>query len=124
VCEAFRAAAAAYERGETPEYDSVLAAMGKAYLALLQDRELLRAQLQTWALSASDEEVRRAAQDDYGAVFTEIQRLSGADADTARAFLAHGMLLTVAAALSLDERAGEPWVRSLLPHLASPGDHA
>ncbi len=57
----------------------------------------------------------------YGEVIEEVERLSGADPDALRAFFARGMLLNVAAAMSLDDLAGrEEWVSRLLPHLETP----
>jgi AcrR family transcriptional regulator len=117
IVGAFRDAAASFEAGQSPGCDDVLDAMGMAYAEMLGDRQLLRAQMQFWVTAAADPEVRVAAREQYRAVFEEIERLSGADPDRVRAFVAKGMLLNVSAALSLDEIAGEPWVRRLLPML-------
>jgi AcrR family transcriptional regulator len=104
----------------TPEDDpaSRLAAMGRAYVAMLQDRELLMAQMQMWVACAADDELREVGRDQYGRVYHLIVELSGADPDMVRGFIAHGMLLNVAAALELEETAATaPYVRDLLPHL-------
>lgn len=113
----FRSAAERYAAGADPDAEDVLDAMGSAYVEMLADRELLRAQMQFWVVASMDPEVRAVAQRQYGEVMHEIERLSGADADTVREFVARGMLMNVAAALSLDEIADRDWVRRLIPHL-------
>jgi AcrR family transcriptional regulator len=96
---------------------TVLDAMGAAYRRMLEDRELLSLQMQLWAACSSDSEIREIAREHYGAVIEEIERLSGADPETLRSFVAGGMLLNVAASMSLDELAGrEAWASHLLPH--------
>ena len=72
---------------------------------MLEDRELLQLQMQLWA-ACSDPDIRAVAREHYGAVIEEVHRLSGADPDTLRAFVSRGMLLNVAAAMSLDDLAG------------------
>jgi AcrR family transcriptional regulator len=106
--ETFRAAAAEAGGG----FDA-LAAMGSAYRGMLSDRRLLQMQMQLWA-ACSDDEIRACASAHYEEVVREIERLSGADADVVRTFIAHGMLLNVAAALDLESQRGKSWVRRLL----------
>lgn len=81
--------------------DERLRAMGLAYLELLEDRELLLFQLQTYA-AALDEEVRAAARRRYEALVEEVAELAGVPRERALPFLGQGMLLNVAAALELD----------------------
>ena len=111
----FREAAARWHaEGDEP---TVLDAMGVAYRRMLEDRELLSLQMQLWAACSSDSEIREIAREHYGVVIEEIERLSGADPETLRSFVAGGMLLNVAASMSLDELAGrEAWASHLLPH--------
>jgi AcrR family transcriptional regulator len=105
---AFRAAAEADEAGEPLE------AMGKAYVELLADRELLLLQLQTYA-ACGDDEIRTVVRRRWGELFRTVERLSGAPADEVRAFFATGMLLNVAAAIDLPEIAGrKAWARRAL----------
>jgi AcrR family transcriptional regulator len=114
----FRAAAERWHADHAEP--SVLAAMGMAYRKMLEDRELLQLQMQVWA-ACSDPDIRTVARAHYGEVVVEVERLSGAGPDELRAFFARGMLLNVAAAMSLDDRAGrEEWVTRLLHHLESP----
>jgi AcrR family transcriptional regulator len=96
---------------------TVLEAMGAAYRRMLEDRELLALQMQLWAACTSDPDIRAVAREHYGAVIEEVGRLSGADPEGLRAFVATGMLLNVAASMSLDELAGrEAWASHLLPY--------
>ena len=84
-----------------------LEAMGKAYVALLADREMLLLQLQGYA-ACDDDDVRAAASTGYAELWALVARLSGAPEDEVRAFFATGMLLNVAAAMELPQIAGEP----------------
>jgi AcrR family transcriptional regulator len=107
---AFRAAAEADQEGDS------LAAMGKAYVELLADRELLLAQMQTYA-ACGDEEIRAVVRRRWGELYRTVERLSAAPADEVRAFFATGMLLNVAAAIDLPEIAGpkgSAWARRAL----------
>jgi AcrR family transcriptional regulator len=106
--DAFRAAAT-----DTGGGMEALAAMGAAYRGMLSDRRLLQMQMQLWA-ACSDDEIRACASAHYEEVVREIERLSGADADVLRTFIAHGMLLNVAAALDLEGQRRKGWVRRLL----------
>jgi AcrR family transcriptional regulator len=112
--ETFRDAAATWRESGA---ESVLQAMGKAYVQMLADRDLLRMQMQIWA-ACSDPEIRAAAAEHYRLTFEEVERLSGAPLEEVRVFFKSGMLLNVAAAMGLSELAGrEPWVARLVEHL-------
>ena len=107
---AFRAAAEADESGNRLE------AMGKAYVELLADRELLLSQMQTYA-ACGDDEIRGVVRNRWGELYRTVERLSGAPAEEVRAFFATGMLLNVAAAIDLPEIAGPKgaaWARRVL----------
>jgi AcrR family transcriptional regulator len=84
-----------------------LEAMGKAYVDLLADREMLLLQLQGYA-ACDDPEVRRVASGGYAELWEIVGRVSGAPEEEVRAFFATGMLLNVAAAMDLPQIAGEP----------------
>jgi AcrR family transcriptional regulator len=99
--ETFTAAAEAAGDGDRLE------AMGKAYVDLLADREMLLLQLQGYA-ACDDPEVRATASDGYAELWQLVARLSGAPEDEVRAFFATGMLLNMAAAMDLPQIAGEP----------------
>ncbi|HEX2104388.1 MAG TPA: TetR family transcriptional regulator [Solirubrobacteraceae bacterium] len=94
VEETFRAAAS------TTDPEERLAAMGQAYVGLLEDRELLRLQLQAYAASG-DDEVRTVVRRRYARLYELVRELSGAGGDALRRFFGDGMLLNVAAAVDL-----------------------
>jgi AcrR family transcriptional regulator len=103
------AAAAAKASGE-----DVLPAMGRAYVGLLDDRELLLGQLHAFA-ACDDEPVRTEMRRSFARLVELVERESGADADAEqmRAFFAHGMLLNVLAAMRAEE-ADAHWAQVLL----------
>ena len=103
-CERIRHAFAEAARGIEPG-DARLAAMGTAYLDLLQGRPELMLQLQAFA-AASDPSLRPAIRECFVEVMNDIRRLLGDDADQAALFTARGMLLNVLTALEVP---GELW---------------
>jgi AcrR family transcriptional regulator len=105
----FEEAARRAEKTQDPA--AVLRAMGKAYIGLLADREMLLVQLHAYAACA-DPDVEALVRRGYGEIYELVQRASGAGADEIRHFFATGMLLNVIAAMNLG-RAPEPWARRL-----------
>ena len=96
--------------------EEALDAMGQAYgLLLSTDPTMLQAQLQTYAASLDDADVRQAVRDGYGDLYAYAERVSGAsDARLAR-FFANEMLLNVIAAMGFhDEPEPEPWAYRLM----------
>ena len=81
--------------------EEALAAMGRSYNELLDQRESLQMQLQMWAAACHDEEVRALARLRMGQLWQRVERLSGADGTRLMQFFAGGMLLNVFAALEL-----------------------
>jgi AcrR family transcriptional regulator len=97
-----------------------LQAMGRAYVELLADREMLLLQLQGYA-ACDDDEVRATSSTGYAELWALVARLSGAPEEEVRAFFATGMLLNVAAAMELPQIAGEPgWALAHLRGRAEP----
>jgi AcrR family transcriptional regulator len=97
-----------------------LEAMGRAYVDLLGDREMLQLQLHGYA-ACDDDDVRATASTGYAELWALVQRLSGAPEEEVRAFFATGMLLNVAAAMDLPQIAGEPgWALAHLRTAAAP----
>ena len=103
---------AAAEEADAPA-ETVLERMGHAYAALLQDPVILRGTLQAFAAAAGeDEQIRDAVRKGYGDLIEQIQRLSGAEGDELRAFVAKGMLMTVLAGMDAPA-IDAPWAREL-----------
>jgi AcrR family transcriptional regulator len=94
VEETFRAAVA-----EAPAAGR-LEAMGQAYVGLLEDRALLRLQLQAYAASG-DDDVRAVVHRRYARLYELVRELSGAEGEALRRFFGDGMLLNVGAAVDL-----------------------
>jgi AcrR family transcriptional regulator len=90
----------------------VLPAMGRAYIGLLVDRNLLLGQLHAHA-ACDDEAIRDEMRRGFESLVALVERESGAGPDEVRAFFAHGMLLNVLAAMRADE-VDEHWAEVLL----------
>jgi AcrR family transcriptional regulator len=101
--------------------EEALAAMGRAYNELLDERERLQMQLQTWATACHDEEIRAKTRQRWGRLWQLVERLSGADQQRVMQFLAGGMLLNVFAALELP-RIKEQLGEALTGLAGPPGD--
>jgi hypothetical protein len=74
--------------------------MGKAYMRLLSDTDLLRIQLQAYA-ACGDDDVRQVVREEFAQLYASVKRDSGASNEEIHHFFAEGMLLNVAAALEL-----------------------
>jgi AcrR family transcriptional regulator len=100
-CERIRRifAEAAHGTEQGPERT---AAMGSAYVELLQSRRELMIQLQAFA-AASDASLRPAIRESFLDVMSDIRRLLGGNRDTAAQFMAQGMLLNILTALEAPE---------------------
>jgi AcrR family transcriptional regulator len=81
--------------------EDALMAMGKAYNALIDNREILQLQLQMWAAACQDDDVREVARRRFSELWQQAQRISGADDQRVTTFLANGMLFNIFAALGL-----------------------
>jgi AcrR family transcriptional regulator len=96
--------------------EEALSAMGDAYRELLlEDPSMLQSQLQTYAASLDDADVRQAVREGYGDLYTYVERVSGVDPARLARFFAMGMLLNVVSAMGLHEDPEpEPWAARLL----------
>ncbi len=92
--------------------EDVLPAMGKAYIGLLADRNLLLGQLHAHA-ACDDPDVRAEMRHGFARLVELVERESGADAEQVRTFFAHGMLLNVLAAMRAEESEAH-WAQVLL----------
>ena len=77
-----------------------LTSMGKAYMQMLSDTDLLRVQLQAYA-ACGDDDVRQVVREEFAALYLAVKEDSGASNEEIHHFFAEGMLLNVAAALEL-----------------------
>jgi AcrR family transcriptional regulator len=115
--ESFRAAAAGHSGEEA------LRAIGTAYRDSLEgDRTMLQAQLQSYAASVVDEDIRDTTARGYGRLVDYVETVSGADRWTITAFFATGMLLNVLVALD-DSGNADPrhaWVTRLVEGCKEP----
>jgi AcrR family transcriptional regulator len=104
--EVFQAAA------EGKSGEDALAAMGRAYVQLLDDRTRLLAQMQSYA-ACDDPDVRTLVRQGYGELVEYVERVSGAPPERVSVFFAKGMLLNVVAAMDLT-RSQSGWARRLI----------
>jgi AcrR family transcriptional regulator len=81
-------------------------AMGRTYVDLLADRDLLRLQLQAYA-ACDDPEIRDVVRHEWIRLYEAVARASGGDEREISAWFAEGMLLIVAASIGdLDAAVG------------------
>jgi AcrR family transcriptional regulator len=114
--EAFEASATT-ARAVDPTPTAILHAMAQTYCGLLQDRDMLRLQLQAYA-ACGDPAVQAVVRGEWERLYQTVSRISGADDESLHAWFAEGMLLNVAAAIGggLDE--------AIRLKLATPGQAA
>jgi AcrR family transcriptional regulator len=86
--------------------EPVLAVLGHAYIALLEDRSRLLFQLHAYA-ACGDEDIRAHVRTRYLAVFEWVRKTSGHGEDDVRVFMSTGLLLAVGAAIDAPELAGD-----------------
>ncbi len=89
-------------------------AMATRYLELLEDKTFLQLQLHAYAASVSNDDIREVTQRGFMRLWDEAVGLAGLDPETSRDFMAHGMLLNIAAALGLGAQCPEDLVDRLL----------
>jgi AcrR family transcriptional regulator len=92
--------------------EDVLAAMGRAYVGLLADRNLLLNQLHSFA-ACDDPGLREQMRRSFARLVELVERESGADAEQVRNFFAHGMLLNVLASMRAED-VDAHWAKVLL----------
>ena len=91
--------------------DEALAAMGAAYVQLLEDTNARLFQMQTYA-ACSDPVIQARVRDCYGQLVKMVTRLSGAPPAEIWRFFSNGMLLNITASLDLQAIADkEEWAR-------------
>jgi AcrR family transcriptional regulator len=96
--------------------EEALHAIAETYgRAIHEDRTMLQGQLQSYAASVEDPEVREATARGYGRLVDYVETVSGADRQAVAMFFAKGMLLNVLVAIdySLGVDPAHPWVARL-----------
>jgi AcrR family transcriptional regulator len=99
------------------EGEDAMAAMGLAYLELLQDPDLLQVQLHGFAAAAADPDIAQACQETFRRLYMLVKRYADVTPATMQEFFAHGMLCSVIAAIDLRSVA-EPWAQSFFDEIA------
>jgi AcrR family transcriptional regulator len=96
--------------------EEALAAIGHAYGELIgSDRTMLQGQLQAYAASVEDDDVRESTARGYGRLVDYVETVSGADSRTVASFFARGMLMNVLAAMqySITDDPRDSWAARL-----------
>lgn len=83
------------------EGDDALAAMGTAYMELMQDPELLQVQLHGFAAAPGDPDIARSCRHTFEVLQEVVVDRTGLSDDDLRQFFAMGMLINVMAAIDL-----------------------
>jgi AcrR family transcriptional regulator len=99
------------------EGENAMAAMGLAYLELLQDPDLLQVQLHGFAAAAADPDIAHACQETFRRLWQLATSYADVSAERMREFFAQGMLCSVIAAIDLRSVA-EPWAESFFDEAA------
>jgi AcrR family transcriptional regulator len=97
--------------------ENAMAAMGLAYLELLQDPDLLQVQLHGFAAAAADPDIAHACQETFRRLWRLVNQYADVAPEEMRAFFAQGMLCSVIAAIDLRSVA-EPWAESFFDEAA------
>lgn len=108
--DTFRAAAS----GKSGQ--DALRAIGDSYADLIEnDRTMLQGQLQAYAASVEDDDVRASTARGYGRLVDYVETVSGADRQTIARFFAKGMLMNVLAAMqySIADESRDSWTSRL-----------
>jgi AcrR family transcriptional regulator len=108
--ESFRAAASGTSGAEA------LAAIGATYAESIEnDKTMLQGQLQSYAASVEDEDIRAVTAQGFGRLVDYVETVSGADRVTVAQFFAKGMLMNVLAAMnySIKDEPRDSWAARL-----------
>lgn len=94
--------------------EDAMAAMGEAYGELLRDRDELLLQMHFYSSSGSDEEIATVTRREFGLLWREVVRLSGADDEEMQRFFGRGMLTNVIASMDAASH-DSAWIKACLP---------
>jgi AcrR family transcriptional regulator len=93
--------------------EAAMEAMAQAYSDLLRDRDELMLQMQCYVAS-DDEEIAAATRHEFGRLWREVVRLSGAGDEEMQKFFATGMLMNVIASMDATSHSSD-WIKACLP---------
>jgi len=93
--------------------EDALERMGERYGELLRDRDELLLQMQAYA-ACDDPEIGEVTRREFGKLWREVQRLSGAGDERLQQFFAMGMLMNVVAAMDATSHTSD-WVKACVP---------
>jgi AcrR family transcriptional regulator len=93
--------------------EAAMEAMAGAYSELLRDRDELLLQMHCYS-ACDDPEIAAATRYEFGRLWREVARLSGADDEEMKRFFATGMLLNVIASMDATSHSST-WVKACLP---------
>jgi AcrR family transcriptional regulator len=102
--------------------EAAMEAMAEVYGELLADRDELLLQMHAYS-ACDDPEIAHVTRREFGRLWREVARLSGADDETMQSFFAMGMLMNVIAAMDATTH-DSAWIKACLPPdwLHSAGD--
>jgi AcrR family transcriptional regulator len=92
--------------------EDALQAMGETYGELLRDRDELMLQMHCYA-ACEDPEIAEVVRREFGRLWREVVRLSGADDEEMQRFISMGMLINVMASMDATSHQAE-WVKACL----------
>src|SRR5580658_4544868 len=93
--------------------EDAMHAMGEAYSELLRDRDELMLQMHFYG-ACDDDEIAEATRHEFGRLWREVARLSGADDEEMQKFFATGMLMNVIASMDATSHSSA-WIKACLP---------
>jgi AcrR family transcriptional regulator len=94
--------------------EEALGAMGTAYVALMQDPELLQVQLHGFAAAPGDPDIARSCRRTFEVLTEVVSERTGLSDDELRQFFAMGMLINVMSAIDLLS-IPDHWAQNLCP---------
>jgi AcrR family transcriptional regulator len=93
--------------------EDAMHAMGETYGELLRDRDELMLQMHFYG-ACDDEDIAAITRAEFGRLWREVARLSGASEEELQQFFALGMLMNVIASMDATSH-GLEWVKACLP---------
>jgi AcrR family transcriptional regulator len=93
--------------------EEAMHAMGETYGEMLRDRDQLLLQMHFYS-ACDDPQIAEVTRTEFGRLWREVARLSGADDEELQHFFAMGMLMNVIATMDATSH-GAAWVKACVP---------